>query len=178
MKEQATGGVYPHIRESVFGDFANPDITTADSATNSMLLRFICKRMPVRYNGETGEFESEYPWRIRIEDQHDDEAAPHYVLDVSSHPVTKEGHSLPLSSERSVTVTYCDNHSTLKSGRTLAHPEGVIEQARGHFKVAVWADCAYDMKKVTIEVARAYVESMQKTLPDYFVLINENALRF
>ena len=128
--------------------------------------------MNVHYNDYTDEFESDYSWCIRIEDNHHDENTPHYILEVGSHPADQ----LPDSSKRKVRVPYCDNHSVMRNDSENTGERSVIEQARGRFTVTVWSDYHYDMQKTAVKVARAYIEAMQKTLPDYFVLIDENHL--
>lgn len=185
MKEQTTGGVYPHIRESFFGDFANPDITKADGVINSLMLDSICHIMPVRYDSAQNQFTSDFPWRVRIEKQCEPKGepprgvkvGPHYVLDVSSHPAVEEGHSLPLSNnKRTVVATYCDTHSTMGSGPRFSSCRGIMEQTRGRFTVTIWADCGYSMEQSAIKVMKAYVESLKKAYPGHFFLISEGIL--
>lgn len=110
--------VFPIIYESVFGEDGNPEFTARDAAINSDLLQLICERL-LSIKLHEGEFSANHAFRLRIEDQHDDETQPHYVLDVGNSP-----HKEMLESQ--LVVDYCDNYSD---------KDRTIKQARGKFAV-------------------------------------------
>lgn len=152
--------VFPIIYESVFGEAGNPEFTARDAAINSDLLRLICERL-VNIKLNDGEFGTRNPFRLRIEDQHDDEDRPHYVLDVGGS-INQE------LLESCMSVDYCDNYSD---------KDRTIKQARGKFKV--WASKRvgnFSGEFAATALARAYVDALKAHFPDFFILVDDNKL--
>lgn len=146
---------YPEIREAVFDP-------SCDKAGNSALLRAILDSIVcVSFDRLINEFSAtkwwEW-WNIRIEDKHDDEDKPHYILEIG------EGNHRGHKSKR-FSTKYCDYHST---------DNGEIVTAPGEFIVQIWIDDD-DSRQNTFgkRVSEAYLKAMQETLPDYFVLAEE-----
>ncbi|MBR0133753.1 hypothetical protein IJM16_00600 [Candidatus Saccharibacteria bacterium] len=156
----AKAPVFPIIYESVYGEEGNPEFTARDAAINSDLLQLICERL-VNIKLNDGEFGTRNPFRLRIEDQHDDEDQPHYVLDVGNS-INQD----PL--ENCVSVDYCDNYSD---------KDRTIKQARGKFKV--WASKRvgnFSSEFAATALARAYVDALKTHFPDFFILVDEKKL--
>ena len=174
------GKVYPEIYNYLFGEKNNIKLTERDAAINSMVLRKAVTLVKAKYSAKEG-FSAGFDWRIIIEDQHDDEESPHYVLDF--------GEGKPnLRAENTFcnTVAYCDNYSHRKSwiesrvvdGREqhLGLEDRLIEQAPGVFRVTVVGDFEPHMREHIARVmARTYNEALEKTLPDYFITLDTSA---
>lgn len=153
--------VFPIIYETVFGEKDNLEFTARDAAINSDLLQFICERL-VSPKLRDNEFATHYPFRLRIEDQHDDEEKPHYVLDVGDS-ANKEMFCSQL------VVDYCDNFSD---------KDRTIKQARGKFTVfASWRiGDNYTSEFAVVALARAYVDALKAHFPDFFIMIDDKKL--
>ena len=152
--------VFPIIYESVYGEDNNPEFTARDAAINSDLLSLICERL-VNVKLHEGEFGTSYAFRLRIEDQHDDETQPHYVLDVGNST-----HKEMLESQ--LVVDYCDNYSD---------KDRTIKQARGKFAVFASERIGnYTGEFAAAILARNYVESLKAHFPDYFILVDSKKL--
>ncbi len=154
--------VFPIIYESVFGEAGNPEFTARDAAINSDLLQMICERLVnVKFNGD--EFGTHYAFRLRIEDQHDDEARPHYVLDVGDS-------SNQEMLESRMVVDYCDNYSD---------KDRTIKQARGKFTIFASRRVGnFNGEFAATALARAYVDALKAHFPDFFILVDDSKLEF
>ena len=153
---------YPTILESKFGDPTDEVFTFRDAEINSDIL-WAAVRL-VHPKCLSGHFTAGHPWQVTIEDQHDSEETPHYILSFGER--VEEINEKTLRFVRK--IDYCDNFST-KSRR--------IEQAPGVFTVTLKGD--FWPKSIIWSadvIAQAYIDSLRKNLPDYFILCNEDAL--
>ena len=154
---------YPKIRKALFNE-------TPDTAINSRVLRTIFWEFRVSPQSHgTG---NAFPvlayrpkvWGVCIEDQHNNEAAPHYILKVGDGNFEKD------CQERAYIANYCDYHSILKDDLT----GDTIHMAPGYYTIRIWMpydekenEC-FDMMADRIECA--YRRAMIETLPDYAIL--------
>ena len=153
---------HPVVSDSYF--FGAPD-----AAINTAVLRAIFELMVVRYDPDTDTFVSEPGgWGYRIEDQHDDEAAPHYRLEVGMGDYKK-------SNRHTFHVRYCDFHSIL--GGNLVGT--TIDTAPGEYRITTWLPSVegVDKDRLANEMAdavdEAYYNAMVRALPDYEILKSE-----
>lgn len=168
---------YPEIYKSVFGlienGVANKKFTAADAAINSALLGAGCRLVGTKF--VNGEFVPRDCFEIMIKDQHDDHAKepePHYVLHFGYYGYQTEW----LYDLYILDVAYCDNHSTIKEGDMFSD-QTVIEQEPGHFTVSVRGTFGdYRAREIAQEIARVYAQAMAQALPDYFIVVDEDAL--
>ena len=152
--------VFPIIYEAVFGDKDNPEFTARDAAINSDLLQMICERL-VNVKLNNGEFGTRYAFHLRIEDQHDDEERPHYVLDVGD-----SANAEMLKSQ--LEVVYCDNYSD---------KDRTIKQARGKFTVFASQRVGnFTGEFAAVALARAYVDALKAHFPDFYILMDDKKL--
>ncbi len=152
--------VFPIIYETVFGEEDNPEFTARDAAINSDLLQFICERL-VSVRWKNGEFGTRYAFRLRIEDQHDDEDQPHYALDVGDS-------SNQEVLENRLEVDYCDNYSD---------KDRTIKQACGKFTVFASRRVGnFTGEFAAAALARAYVDALKAHFPDFFIMVDDSKL--
>jgi hypothetical protein len=114
----------------------------------------------VKYDGCQG-FET--AWSIRIEDQHDDEPEPHYVLHFGESTDEQDGSKLYLGTP--LEVYYCDNKFGLNEQGVpvVAQAPGVARfYAAGNFG-------SMDTTEVKKKVAEVYAQLLRKHFPDYFI---------
>ena len=173
---------YPTIYNQKFGESASDGLTEkeaekfteCDSAINTMLMRGIVDLMDPSYNPEMDGFTTGFSWRVIVRDQHDDEASPHYILDIGEDCVIGEHEVL-----ETISVRYCDNHSCR---------DRKIAQDPGRYKVIVMGDHnvmplrdeqgkVYSYVNIAKYVARVYYEALVACLPDYFIVVAKAALR-
>lgn len=153
---------YPEIYQSLFGDSENHEFTRRDACINSDLIRCACDFLNVICipAGESEDYESftaGVPWRICIEDEHDSESSPHYVLDIGENT-----EKVSPDDWTTIQVRYCDNYST---------DERVIEQSPGYFIVHAYIE--HDpvrAKELAKKICEAYEESLRKHFPDYYII--------
>ena len=149
---------YPEIYQSLFGDSENAEFTRRDSCINSDLIRCACDFLNVVYDELNG-FTSGTSWNALIEDEHDDEVTPHYVLEIGEQlkkiKATNRGWT-------TIEVRYCDNYSM---------PDRIIQQNPGSYMVKV---CIIDdpvrSKVLAEKLCEAYEESLRKHFPDYYII--------
>ena len=154
---------YPTIREAKFFD-------TPDAAINSKVLRTIFWEFRVSPSGYGAG--SDFPvlvhrpevWGVCIEDQHNNENVPHYILKVGDGDFEKD------CQERAYIAKYCDYHSILKDDLTGDN----IHMDPGHYIIRVWMPYSekdiqcFDMMADRIECA--YRHAVVEALPDYEIL--------
>ena len=152
--------VFPFIYETHYGDPNSAEFTARDARINSDLLRFICERL-VNVKMFGNEFGTDHDFSLRIEDSHENDEYPHYVLDVGSRP---DAPNTPLNK---VVFDYCDNYSDGNG----------IHQERG--KVTVYASSYvgnFSGKFAAVMLGRAYIDSLKEHFPDFFILIDDSQL--
>ena len=159
---------YPTINEIVFDP-------TMDCEINKDLIGDYCKET-TSHDQEEDAFKS-IPCRFRIEDQHDSEDKPHYILDIGDK-------SLPKHCCRKYVVRYVDYLSTSakkEEGEDTNQaeeekPKGVIENAPGRWTIYVWLGgrgytrSGKGNKGLATSLNCVYEQAMDKSLPQYFIL--------
>lgn len=147
---------YPCIFKAVFGNEDNTEFTSRDAAINSDLLRAAIEIMNPKWNSDMGCFDSAYNWRVRIADQHHNEAEPHYELEFG------EGGTDPEESRVKISIPYCDNWST---------PDREIKQNPGTFVVEVSGSFGQGFAHhLAVSICVAYEESLRQHFPDFYIL--------
>lgn len=160
---------YPTIYQCHYGDAENPVFTAGDAKLNSILLRYGVEEL---FCGKP----TKYPWRVRVEDKHDGEDLPHYILDYGHEP--KEGGGNPpsflldqfKSSAVKLSIVYCDNHSV----------DNEIKQEVGTATIWAYYDERGDepddepttrehMLKKAKAFAERYKNALAETFPDYYI---------
>lgn len=139
-----------------------------DSGINTRILRKIYKILHLKYDAKKDRFKVKTKCdRVRISDQHDDEAKPHYILDL----LLKDGASGEMVS---YAVRYCDYHS-MKSN----NGKNVIQTAPGRWYIDLWLPKGSDLKpkKIAKKISLAYAKAMEKELPDYEIVFAEDPIR-
>ena len=146
----------PSIYESVFA-------FEGDEATNSEVLRAAFGAMKVAHNIKTNGFSSVYgPWRLRIEDCHEDEKDPHYVLDVG-----ERREELGQNPDAQDIIYYCDFRSD--------HEKSAIYPDPGHYIVSVWLNKESRLKYPSLTTLlkgaanSTYLSTTRKEFPGYAV---------
>lgn len=158
--------VYPYIYESVFGETGNSVYTASDSVLNADMLRAMTHMMPATFENGAWTAAERSVRRIRIEDAHDGEEDPHYVLDVGS----KAEHALlPAIDEYTLVVKYCDN--AMRQLNVMRRPE--IVQQTGRFRIYVdCGACKHSPHDIARTVARFYLEALRKNFRDLYTCTN------
>ena len=166
--------IFPEIYRSLFGATEDDgftkeeaaEFTRRDAAINTVVLRKVVELMHPHFDKENG-FTTGHTWRVVIEDQHDAESAPHYVLDFGENCADPE----KCKCRESIEVQYCDNYS---------QPNREISQAPGVIKVTVMATklvaLMYSLANIKRYVARAYYEALVQCLPDYYITVDKDDL--
>lgn len=154
---------FPRIHKSVFVD-------EADAAINSDVLRAIFESVTMSYDPKDDVFFSNPDeWGVSIEDIHDDEENPHYILTVG----TEQFEKLPV---QSYVVRYCDYHSvqaeSLKAESHFILSESHIDVDPGRYYIRIWLPEDYRniWNRIAGKVEKAYYDAMVKYLPDYAIL--------
>lgn len=148
----------PNIKDSLFE-------ITPDCAINSRVLRAIFAYTKQKYDPKTDTFSGTFSkWGICVRDQHDDELAAHYFLQIGEG----DFQSCP---SRSFHARYCDYHSELaKNPMNTA-----IKENPGTYTIDVWLP-QRDISSASYfarAIAKAYDEAMIAELPDYAILTSE-----
>ena len=170
---------YPEIYESVLSS----DIDPKDNAVIiSDLLREICRMVGARYDGGLKEFRTGRNWRVRIENQDDGDDHPYHVLDVGESKNANKKVCLHAGIEGSIAhkeIAWCESDTVWNPNKagTFGPPVGDIVQLCGTIRVHVAGDFGnYTAQCAAVIVARAYVEALERHLPDRFILVNQKAL--
>lgn len=153
---------YPTIIKAHFGDPDDKVFTFRDAEINTDILRAAIELVHPKCTA--GHFSTGHPWQIIIEDRHDSEEDPHYILSFGERVEDIDEKTTRFTRR----VDYCDNYST---------KDRQIEQAPGVFSVTLIG--GFWPKSIiwsTDLIAKAYIDSLKKNLPDYFILCNEDAL--
>lgn len=150
--------MFPHIYETVYGDGVSDSLfTQRDAKLNSMLLRHVVQGV---FTGDN-DGGDEPQWRVRVEDRHDSEQEPHYVLDFGNVSID---HGVDAIVEKHKIITdYCDNHS---DGRTIV-------QEVGRVTVTVWSGYGTESTFEACSGIRVFYchEALPECFPDYFINI-------
>ena len=160
---------YPVINEIVFDP-------TMDYEINKDLIGDYCAET-TSHDQEEDAFKS-IPCRFRIEDQHDSEDKPHYILDIGDK-------FLPKHCCRKYVVRYVDYLSTsakkeegedTNQAEEEKKPKGDIENAPGRWTIYVWLGgnsytrSGKGNKELAMSLNCVYERAMDKSLPQYFIL--------
>lgn len=96
-------------------------------------------------------------WGVSIEDIHDNEENPHYVLTVG----TEQFEKLP---KQTYFIRYCDYHSIPSAGRIVTNP--------GNYYITIWMyeDRHNTYNSIASKIEKAYYDAMTKHLPGYAIL--------
>ena len=147
-----------------------------DCPINTDTLRGIFEIFAIGYSPKTNKFSAGFDWGVRIEDQHDDESSPHYVLQVG------EGDTEGLVM-KSFYGAYCDFHSTYAETRIPSADYGTespkyaknprINHNPGQWRIYVWLPeehTSLDAGKIAQRISDAYEQAMIDALPNYEIL--------
>ena len=161
---------YPVINEIVFDPTVDCEIIKA-------LLKDYCTET-TSHDQEEDAFKS-IPCRFRIEDQHDSEDKPHFILDIGDK-------SLPKRCCKKYVVRYVDYLSTsaeeedgedTNQADEEKKPKGVIENAPGRWTIYVWLGgrrgytrSGKGNKELATSLNCVYEQAMDESLPQYFIL--------
>jgi len=152
----------PRIREAIFDAKMDPGI-------NTRVLRDTYEIVDVEYGEKEDKFAGKVTsLRFRIEDQHDDESKPHYVLDVEIGDWKGGSH-------RIYSVRYCDYHSTTitkKKKHKKKKKKNVIVEAPGCWRIHIWLPkgSKANADEIASAINLAYGKAMEAELPDYEIL--------
>lgn len=168
---------YPEIYESVL----SPDIGPKDNAAIiSDLLREICRTVGARYDGKLKEFYTGRSWRVRVESRDNDSREPYRVLDVGESQIAGKKICLHAGQDGAIAhrrIAYCESRITGGLNPAEELPAGSITQTFGTIWVYTSGDFGnYTAQYVAAIVARAYVEALERRLPDRFILVDQRAL--
>ena len=147
---------YPIIFETHYGDSENEGVTKCDAQINTRLLRKA--RKDVFMKGH---------WRFRVEDKHDNEDAPHFILDFG-YCVDQPIDSFKQTATHLV-VDYKDYYSRT-ADEILLNPG----------TVSVWAQRSYDnrqfpngdpgIRDALREMTKEYFAAMEDVLKDFDIV--------
>jgi len=158
--------IFPEYHsDPVFGLANDEEFTKADAALSTDLLWTIvfevltgpyCKKS----DGSQGFGRA---WSIKIEDQHDDEPEPHYVLHFGESTEEQDGSKLHFSTP--LKAYYCDNKFGLN-----AKGMPTVTQAPGVARIYVAGDFGkMTESEVKSRVADVYRRLLRKYFTDYFI---------
>lgn len=154
--------MYPYYYKTKFGETGNPELTMGDARLNSRLLNVVLGVVKPKFKLDRWLGGS---WKFSIEDQHNSEDEPHYILSCGSEP---DGTELNILKSCTVNIPYVDNHSleNEKGERAIEQAEGIITiSAFGFFGDMTPSD----MVNV---LAEAYAEGLKEFFPDYCILLD------
>ena len=151
---------YPQIVEARFDAKMDPGI-------NSKLLRAIFEIMGTEYSAKTDCFASDMPWGVCIEDQHDNEKNPHYILEVGSGIYDERA-------PKSYFVRYCDYHSV--PGKKKKNNSIITDPGKWIIRIWLPKGCGLSADDVAEKINLAYAKAMEEELPDYEILYSKKPI--
>ena len=150
-----------------------------DRPINSALVKAAYKAFDVKFVPGVGFTSKIGSWAVCIQDQHaENEPEAHYVFMIG------EGDWAACDS-KSFEAIYCDYHSTTNKEEQIAHGEKpdenedevpILPTAPGKWKITVWLPngILQDRGEKCAEIINAaYVEVMDRVLPDYYIPSSE-----